>query len=66
MSSEHPAYVMTSLACAGVVLQLQGQGRAVTCLDVDPSGSRVVTGSLDYTVRMFDFGGMKSDLKSFR
>jgi hypothetical protein len=38
----------------------------VTCLDVDASGSRVVTGSLDYTIRMFDFGGMKNDLKSFR
>lgn len=45
---------------------LQGQGRAVTCLDIDPSGSRLVTGSLDYTVRMFDFSGMKSDLRSFR
>jgi hypothetical protein len=49
-----------------VLLQLQGQGRAVTCLDVDASGSRVVAGSLDYTIRMFDFGGMKNDLKSFR
>jgi len=38
----------------------------VTCLDIDPSGSRLVTGSLDYTVRMFDFSGMKSDLRSFR
>lgn len=45
---------------------LQGQGRAVTCLDIDPSGSRLLTGSLDYTVRMFDFSGMKSDLRSFR
>jgi hypothetical protein len=38
----------------------------VTCLDVDASGSRLISGSLDYTVRMFDFSGMKSDLRSFR
>jgi WD40 repeat protein len=46
--------------------RMQAQQRAVTCLDCDPSGSRLVTGSLDFTVRMFDFSGMKSDLRSFR
>ena len=35
-------------------------------LDVDHSGSRVAAGSRDYSVRLFDFNGMKSDLKSFR
>ena len=35
-------------------------------LDVDHSGSRVVAGSRDYSVRVFDFNGMKSDLKGFR
>lgn len=43
-----------------------GQGKVVACLDVDHSGSRVIAGSRDYSVRMFDFNGMKSDLKSFR
>lgn len=60
------AYCKRSITCVVVLPPLQGQGRAVTCLDVDASGSRVVTGSLDYTIRMFDFGGMKNDLKSFR
>lgn len=57
--------LLTVWCCADSV-RLQGQGRAVTCLDIDPSGSRLITGSLDYTVRMFDFSGMKSDLRSFR
>ena len=38
----------------------------VASLDVDHSGSRVVAGSRDYSVRLFDFNGMKSDLKGFR
>ncbi len=43
-----------------------GQGKYVASLDVDHSGSRVLSGSRDYSVRLFDFNGMKSDLKSFR
>ena len=33
---------------------------------MDHSGSRVIAGSRDYSVRLFDFNGMKSDMKSFR
>lgn len=43
-----------------------GQGKVVASLDVDHSGSRVVAGSRDYSVKLFDFNGMKSDLRSFR
>ncbi|CAL8470106.1 g9648 [Coccomyxa elongata] len=45
---------------------LEGQGKVVASLDVDHSGSRVVAGSRDYSVKLFDFNGMKSDLRSFR
>lgn len=38
----------------------------MAALAVDPSGARVLTGSYDYTVRMYDFGGMDSRLKAFR
>uniref|UniRef100_A0A803M949 Transducin/WD40 repeat-like superfamily protein n=1 Tax=Chenopodium quinoa TaxID=63459 RepID=A0A803M949_CHEQI len=38
----------------------------VSALAVDHSGSRVLSGSYDYTVRMYDFQGMKRDLASFR
>ncbi|GFR46159.1 hypothetical protein Agub_g7687 [Astrephomene gubernaculifera] len=45
---------------------LRGHTKAVTCLDVEHSGTRMVTGSHDYTVRIYDFHGMKSDMRSFR
>ncbi len=38
----------------------------VTSIDVDHSGSRLLAGSRDYSLRMFDFNGMKSDMRSFR
>jgi len=40
--------------------------KSVLSLDVDPSGSRLITGSADYTVKIFDFNGMKSDCKAFK
>lgn len=40
--------------------------QVVSALAVDPSGSRVLSGSYDYTVRMYDFQGMNSRLASFR
>ncbi|XP_065226888.1 gastrulation defective protein 1 homolog [Planococcus citri] len=40
--------------------------KAVTALAIDPTGTRFVTGSLDYEMRFWDFAGMDSTLKSFR
>ncbi|KIY94244.1 putative Gastrulation defective protein 1 like protein [Monoraphidium neglectum] len=45
---------------------LTGAERAVTCLDVEHTGSRVAAGSVDNVVRLYDFNGMRSDLKPFR
>ncbi|KAG2425173.1 hypothetical protein HXX76_013927 [Chlamydomonas incerta] len=45
---------------------MKGHSKAVVCLDVEHSGTRMVTGSYDYTVRIYDFHGMKSDMRSFR
>ncbi|KAI0498659.1 hypothetical protein KFK09_019549 [Dendrobium nobile] len=45
---------------------LKGHSRIVSALAVDHSGSRVLSGSYDYTVRMYDFQGMTSKLHSFR
>ncbi|CAA6666491.1 unnamed protein product [Spirodela intermedia] len=38
----------------------------VSALAIDHSGSRVLSGSYDYSVRMYDFQGMNSKLQSFR
>ncbi|XP_040581349.1 gastrulation defective protein 1 homolog [Lepeophtheirus salmonis] len=40
--------------------------KAVTSLSIDPSGSRCVSGSIDYEVKFWDFAGMDSSLKNFR
>ncbi|XP_021763329.1 WD repeat-containing protein 70-like [Chenopodium quinoa] len=45
---------------------LKGHTKVVSALAIDHSGSRVLSGSYDYTVRMYDFQGMKRDLASFR
>ncbi|KAK9282023.1 hypothetical protein L1049_004934 [Liquidambar formosana] len=45
---------------------LKGHSKVVSALAVDHSGSRVLSGSYDYTVRMYDFQGMNSRLQSFR
>lgn len=45
---------------------LKGHTKVVTAIAVDPTGSRVLTGGYDYTVRMYDFQGMNAQLRSFR
>ncbi|GLU07834.1 hypothetical protein SLE2022_247740 [Rubroshorea leprosula] len=45
---------------------LKGHTKVVSALAIDHSGSRVLSGSYDYTVRMYDFQGMNSRLQSFR
>ncbi|CAL5193895.1 unnamed protein product [Lathyrus oleraceus] len=45
---------------------LKGHTKVVSALAVDHSGSRVLSGSYDYMVRMYDFQGMSSRLQSFR
>eukprot|EP00955_Chlamydomonas_euryale_P115990 366390-Chlamydomonas_euryale.AAC.39 len=45
---------------------LGGHERTVSTLDLDHTGSRLLTGGLDYKVRIFDFNGMKADMRSFR
>lgn len=45
---------------------LEGHKKSVTAVDVDPKGYRMVTGSLDYTMRMWDFHGMNKNMNSFR
>ena len=39
--------------------------KCITALAVDPAGSRLVTGSNDYTLQLYDFGGMDAAHKPF-
>ena len=45
---------------------LVGHSKAVTALEADHNGARLVAGSNDYTCHLYDFGGLKADGKSFR
>ncbi len=38
----------------------------MTALAVDRAGARVLSGSRDYSLRMFDFNGMNSTMRAFR
>lgn len=40
--------------------------KTISALALDPSGARLVTGSIDFDVKFWDFAGMDSSLKSFR
>ena len=46
-------------------IDLGSHTKAVVSISVDPSGNRVVSGSLDYNSKMFDFGGMDSRHRPF-
>jgi WD repeat-containing protein 70 len=47
-------------------VSLAGHSKSVTALALDPSGARLATGSLDYGVKLFDFGGMDRTHRPFR
>ncbi|CAI8014425.1 WD repeat-containing protein 70 [Geodia barretti] len=47
-------------------VKLEHGDKPVSALGMDPSGARVISGGYDYTVRLWDFAGMDSRLKSFR
>lgn len=40
--------------------------KPVSALALDPAGARVVTGSVDYEIRYWDFSGMNTGLRHFR
>jgi WD repeat-containing protein 70 len=45
---------------------LKDHTKAVSAITLDPSGSRLVSGSYDYDLKFWDFGGMNAALKPFR
>ena len=47
-------------------IALKAHTKTVTCLALDPSGSRLVSGSSDHDLYFWDFAGMTRELKPFR
>ena len=51
---------------ASLEVNLAHGTKPVSALSIDPAGARLVTGSVDYDVKLWDFAGMNSSLQSFR
>lgn len=47
-------------------VNIEQHTKTVSCIDIDASGSRMVTGGYDYNIGYYDFGGMDSSLQPFR
>jgi len=47
-------------------IKLVHGNKAVTSLALDPSGARVISGGVDYDLKLWDFAGMDPSLRSFR
>ncbi|KAI7863137.1 WD40-repeat-containing domain protein [Spinellus fusiger] len=47
-------------------IRLRDHSRTVSALTLDPSGSRLITGSYDYEVKFWDFSGMDKSFRPFR
>lgn len=39
-------------------VDLAPHGKVCTSISFEPNGNRIVTGSLDYNIKVYDFGGM--------
>jgi hypothetical protein len=59
-------FFLLIILCYHVQVSLRGHTKAVTCISIEPAGNRVVTGSLDYMVKIYDFGGMDNRHLAFR
>lgn len=47
-------------------VELKDHTKTISALAVDPSGTRVATGSHDYEVKLWDFGGMTQTFRPFK
>jgi len=48
------------------VAKLKGHSKLISTMSIDRSGTRILSGSYDETVKFWDFGGMNEKLESFR
>jgi len=48
------------------VAKLKGHRKLISTMSIDKSGTRLITGSYDNTVKLWDFGGMNESLNHFR
>ncbi|KAI8987411.1 WD40-repeat-containing domain protein [Mycotypha africana] len=59
-------YVSSDILPTSHEIKLNDHIRTVSALTLDPSGTRLVSGSYDYDVKLWDFAGMDRSFKPFR
>lgn len=47
-------------------VKLKDHHKAISAIHIDPSGTRLITGSLDSQLKVWDFGGMDASFRPFR
>lgn len=62
---EEETDLVSKIPCTHQVSMNHGV-KAITAIAADPSGARLASGSVDYDLSFWDFGGMDASLKSFR
>lgn len=66
LEEELDAFALSRKIPVSHSVDLGKHSKAVSCFSTDPSGNRVVTGSLDYNIKIFDFGGMDTRHVAFK
>ena len=64
-SDDEGGNLINKVPCSHEVTMHHGT-KAITAIAADPSGARLASGSVDYDLSFWDFGGMDSSLRSFR
>nr|CAG4708323.1 unnamed protein product [Naegleria fowleri] len=54
------------IPCCSRSVKMRGHKKAVTAIAIDPSGSRLISGSSDYALKFWDFQGMDESLQPFK
>jgi WD40 repeat protein len=66
LDEEDTSYASSNVIPTSHEIKLNDHHRTVSALTLDPSGTRLVTGSYDYDVKFWDFAGMDRSFKPFR
>ncbi|KAK4516370.1 uncharacterized protein ATC70_011341 [Mucor velutinosus] len=65
-SDNDPEYTSSDVLPTSHEIKLSDHHRTVSALTLDPSGTRLVSGSYDYDMKFWDFAGMDRSFKPFR
>ena len=47
-------------------VMIEGHSKMIETIDIDPIGNRMISGGLDFMLKLWDFSGMNKRLRSMR